>query len=96
MTSLYRLVFLIYNILICIKWNLNIYYIYSHSNPPLVHSYVKPIPKIKKKKRVINKPKIEILFKEIDQGKRRTISKSKTKNKIAIIKNLIENGFPGW
>ena len=36
-----------------------------------------------------------IKLEEHDHGKRYDISKSKTRNKIAIRKNLIEKGFPG-
>lgn len=72
------------------------YISYSHSNPPLIHSYQSPDTKIIKKSITNLDPNKSTYRKLYDQGNSKTISKSKTRNRIAITKNLTEKGFPGW
>ena len=56
---------------------------YSHSNAPFFHSYINPIVKTPKKNIIDQKPVGPIPPKDIAQGKRNAISKSKIIKSIA-------------
>ena len=69
--------------------------LYSQSKPPLNHSYTRPNASTTKNNTITSCPFKSIRLDAVAHGNKNVISKSNTKKRIAIKKNLIEKGSPG-